>query len=254
MKVLLLTENWSGRGGIQNYLQSIATYLPANGVEVIEPSQRRFFWPIIRPKWLPLFIKLYEKVKRAKVSSEPYQVLFCGKALFEGLLGYYLKKYLGLPYVVFTYAMEIDTWLAARGTRRKLARVIKGADRVVYINDRTKQQLLALGAMEQQVVKIWPGIGEEWFRPEGVRNSKGKVPDTLTPYILAVGRLVPRKGFDVLIEAFAALDQVKHGDVQLVIVGDGPERAALEKFAERHWVNPRVHFLGAVSDEELRSL
>lgn len=264
MKVLLLTENWAPVGGIQNYLRSIVKYLPAGGVEVVEPSQRRFFWPIIRPKWLPLFIHLYRQVKQAKIANQSYQVLFCGKALFEGLVGYYLKKYLGLPYVVFTYAMEIDTWLAAGGTRRQLARVVKSADRVVYMNDRTKRQLLVLGATEAQLVKIWPGIGEEWFCPQGVsrdvRNLKVRVPDTrkapdtLTPYILSVGRLVPRKGFDVLIEAFATLDQVRHGEQQLVIVGVGPERAALEKFAEQHWVNPQVHFLGAVADEELRQL
>lgn len=260
MKVLLLTENWAQVGGIQNYLQGIVKYLPAGGIEVIEPSQRRFFWPVIKPKWLPLFISLYKKVKRAKASAEPYQLMFCGKALFEGLVGYYLKKYLGLPYMVFTYAMEIDTWLAATGTRRKLARVIRNADRLVYINDRTKQQLLALGATEQQLVKIWPGIGEEWFA-KGVRYSKEKVPDTLRitskikqSYIFAVGRLVPRKGFDLLIEAFSQLDQVRYGELQLVIVGDGPERENLEKCAEQHWVNPRVHFLGEISDEALRSL
>lgn len=267
MKVLLLTENWAQVGGIQNYLQGIVKYLsantadkPARVVEVVEPSQRRFFWPLIKPRWLPLFVSLYMKVKRAKAGTEPYQLMFCGKALFEGLVGYYLKKYLGLPYVVFTYAMEIDTWLAATGTRRKLARVIRNADRLVYINDRTKHQLLALGATEQQLVKIWPGIGEEWFA-KGVRYSKEKVPDTLNitlkieqPYILAVGRLVPRKGFDLLIEAFSQLDQVKYGELQLVTVGDGPERENLEKCAEQHWVNPRVHFLGTVAEDELRSL
>lgn len=256
MKVLLVTENWAQVGGIQNYLRSIVKYLPAGEIEVVEPSQRRFFWPVIKPKWLPLFISLYKKVKRAKASAEPYQLMFCGKALFEGLVGYYLKKYLGLPYVVFTYAMEVDTWLAASGTRRKLARVIRNADRLVYINDRTKQQLVALGATEQQLVKIWPGIGEEWFA-EGVRHPKIKLSDTLKieqSYILAVGRLVPRKGFDVLIEAFSQLDQVKYGELQLVIVGDGPERKNLEDCAEQHWVNPRVHFLGVVPYEELRGL
>lgn len=247
MKVLLLTENWVGWGGVQNYLQSIVTYLPDGGVEVIEPSQRRFFWPLIKPKWLLLFVYLYKKVKRAKTGGEPYHVLFCGKALFEGLVGYYLKRYLGLPYVVFTYSMEIDTWVRSGSTRRKLSRVLKNADRVIYINDQTKQQLVALGATERQLVKIWPGIAEEWF----------KVSDTLKvrpPYILSVGRLVPRKGFDMLIEAFAALDQIKHGDVQLVIAGAGPEEEALKKCAEQHWVKPRVKFLGAVSNEELQGL
>lgn len=263
MKVLLLTEQWAEQGGIQNYLQNIVRHLSANMadkptrvVEVIEPSARRFFWPFIRPKWLPLFITIYKKVKQARAGREPYQVLFCGKALFEGLAAYYLKKYLGLPYVVFTYALEIETWAAHRGTRRTLQRVLRAADRIIYINDQSKTQLLALGSQEQQLVKIWPGVGEEWFKtapPDEIKAilTKYKIKQ---PYILSVGRLVPRKGFDILIESFAALDQVKHGDVQLVIVGQGPELTALQQTSKQHFVQTSVHFLTAVPTNDLRAL
>jgi glycosyltransferase involved in cell wall biosynthesis len=47
--------------------------------------------------------------------------------------------------------------------------------------------------------------------------------------VLAVGRLVPKKGFDVLIDAFARLDR----PAELRIVGEGPERARLEARAAR---------------------
>src|SRR5688572_24346197 len=107
-KVLLLAENWEPRiGGIERYLKGVVETLQKEGfeVEVVEPRVKKFFWPVIKPSWLPLFIFLWRKVRR-----RDFDVLLCGKALFEGLLGYYLKKYLGIPYLVFTYAMEIDAW------------------------------------------------------------------------------------------------------------------------------------------------
>jgi len=59
------------------------------------------------------------------------------------------------------------------------------------------------------------------------------------PLLLAMGRLHPNKGFDVLIEAVARLP-----DVYLWIAGEGPLRGELEERAHRAFAKPRVRFLG----------
>ena len=61
------------------------------------------------------------------------------------------------------------------------------------------------------------------------------------PYILGIGRMVPRKGFDVLIEAFAKAGLSSH---DLLIAGDGTERKALEQTVQKHGLEGRVHFPG----------
>ena len=66
--------------------------------------------------------------------------------------------------------------------------------------------------------------------------------DALRPMILAVGRLVGYKGFDVLIHAMVRVD------AHLIIVGDGPERAALEALIQRLGLRERVTMLGAVTN------
>jgi len=71
------------------------------------------------------------------------------------------------------------------------------------------------------------------------------------PYVAAVGRLVPQKGFDVLLEAFARLDAP---EVDLLIAGDGPERRRLEALRERLGLGARVHLLGAVDRATVASL
>jgi glycosyltransferase involved in cell wall biosynthesis len=62
------------------------------------------------------------------------------------------------------------------------------------------------------------------------------------PYVLGVGHLAPRKGFDVLIAAVAASGTA----LDVVLAGDGPERGALAELAARSGLNGRVHFVGNV--------
>ena len=64
------------------------------------------------------------------------------------------------------------------------------------------------------------------------------------PAFISVGRLVPQKRVDLVIAAFAGLDGLD--DWSLEILGDGPERPALEALAERLGAKDRVRFHGHV--------
>ncbi len=100
---------------------------------------------------------------------------------------------------------------------------------------------------------IPPGVDVERFHPEAdddaralTRKRFGLDPDV--PLVLGVSRLVPRKGFDVVIDAVSGM-----GDrVQFAIAGGGRDRARLEKRATN--ANGNVSFLGRVSDDDLPAL
>jgi glycosyltransferase involved in cell wall biosynthesis len=78
-----------------------------------------------------------------------------------------------------------------------------------------------------------------------------KRPDEV-PTAIAVGRLSPEKGFDMLIEALSILK--REGVPQrLVLVGDGPLRGALEDAAESAQVIDLVEFAGELTPEEVRA-
>lgn len=76
-----------------------------------------------------------------------------------------------------------------------------------------------------------------------VDTSRFAPSDTVSDFFLFASQLVPYKKADLAIEAFRQID------APLIIVGDGSERAALEKSAP-----PNVKFLGRVSDEKLAEL
>ena len=65
--------------------------------------------------------------------------------------------------------------------------------------------------------------------------------------VVAVGRLVPEKGFDVLLEAFASATR-SFPDWTLTILGEGPERSALQFLARSYGIEGRVSFPGVVDD------
>ena len=68
------------------------------------------------------------------------------------------------------------------------------------------------------------------------------------PIVLFVGRLVPYKGVDVLLDALSGVDAAG------LIVGDGPSRAQLESSARALGIENRVKFVGSVTDEELAAM
>jgi glycosyltransferase involved in cell wall biosynthesis len=75
-------------------------------------------------------------------------------------------------------------------------------------------------------------------------------PDAATPgHILGVGRLVPKKGFDVLIRAMAKLDAGR-----VTLVGDGPEESNLKRLADELGVADRIDFVGAKTNDQVREL
>lgn len=98
-----------------------------------------------------------------------------------------------------------------------------------------------------------PGHGE--VIPNGV-DLAGTAPGPIRPaalpdgpYVLALGRVVAKKGFDLLLEAFAAAGASERFD--LVIAGTGGALDDLERRAERLGLTGRVHFVGRLDREEV---
>ena len=72
------------------------------------------------------------------------------------------------------------------------------------------------------------------------------------PYVLGVGRLVYKKGFDLLVEAFAQC--VRENGPDLIIAGSGEQRNILEQQVERLGLREKIHFYGQAPPEEVVKL
>jgi glycosyltransferase involved in cell wall biosynthesis len=91
-------------------------------------------------------------------------------------------------------------------------------------------------------VVIHNGVDLDRFAPPGgARNGQRQ------PLVLGVGRLVPQKDFELFLEA-AALLVGRNPATGFAIVGDGPERAALERRAAHYGLAHTVTFMGERQD------
>jgi glycosyltransferase involved in cell wall biosynthesis len=129
--------------------------------------------------------------------------------------------------------------------------VIRSADRVGFVSEQLRSEFEnALGprlaAQNSERLVVTPmGVDPECFqsrRERGVAREELGL-DRFT--VLFLGRLVPIKGADLLIEALAG-----RREMQIVVAGDGPQRERLERAASVRGVN--AQFLGEV-DQETRA-
>jgi glycosyltransferase involved in cell wall biosynthesis len=95
-----------------------------------------------------------------------------------------------------------------------------------------------------------PGVDVELFKPSDRAATRRQLGLSESAWIaIAVRRLTPRMGLEVLLSSWA-LPEIGD-DGLLLIVGDGPFRQDLERFAARSGLANRVRFLGQVSDDQL---
>ena len=73
------------------------------------------------------------------------------------------------------------------------------------------------------------------------------------PYVLAFGRLTHKKGFDLLLQAFAEAGAT-NSSVDLIIAGAGEDRDQLKSLADELGLNQRVHFFGEASPDQIVQL
>jgi glycosyltransferase involved in cell wall biosynthesis len=118
----------------------------------------------------------------------------------------------------------------------------------ICVSDSTRDALAAdYGFSPRKLVTIRHGIDLEQFRPDPAIRSRARatwdIPDDA--FIFGtVRRFIYEKGIDVLIEGFATLRRQTTRDVRLVLIGEGPEQAALQELAERLGVGDSVVFPG----------
>ena len=129
------------------------------------------------------------------------------------------------------------------------------ADLVIANSDATATMLCTMGVSLDKIIKLTPGIYPEKLQPlPGVlcRSELNGLGIT-GKFILAMGRLVQRKGFDLAVEAFADI-ALEFPEVNLVIAGEGVARGDIECSIRTQNISNRVRLTGEVTMQQKRAL
>jgi len=145
------------------------------------------------------------------------------------------------------WRMVLPPWLARVGetVEHRVAPPLYRSSSVVTLSESSRSEIVELLGLAPERISVAPPGVAECFTPGGSRAP--------TPLVVAVGRLVPVKRFDLLIEALVKV-RASHPDLQAQIVGEGYERPALEDLRRRHGADEWLQLPGHVTEEELVDL
>jgi phosphatidylinositol alpha-1,6-mannosyltransferase len=260
MKHLLVTNDFPPKvGGIQSYLWELWRRLPADSTTVLTTphegsaifdAQQPFRIERDRARVL-LPTKALAKRVDALATDVGADLVLLDPAVPLGIIGPWLEH----PYGVVLHGAEVTVPGRLPILGRKLGGVLRGAQIVISAGGYPAAEARRCAGRDLPTVIIPPGVDPHRFTPLGsddrrlARIALGLDPDA--PVILGLSRLVPRKGFDVLIDAGAILAK-RYPGLQIVLAGSGRDRQRLERRALRR--GSPVTFLGRVDDDDLSPL
>jgi len=262
---LLVTNDFPPKvGGIQSYLWELWRRLPPDDVTVLTtPHPDAAEWDARQPfrvertrqRVLLPTPSLRRRID-ALAAEVDARVVLLDPALPMGLVGPgVLGPGLERPYGIVLHGAEVTIPGRLPGARSLLGRVLRGAELVVAAGGYPAAEGVRAAGQALPTVVVPPGVDVDRFHPLteperlAARRRLGIEPDAAV--VLGLSRLVPRKGFDTLLRASAAL-AVTRPDLRVVIAGSGRDRARLERVARHH--RAPVTFLGRVADADLADL
>ncbi|MBP7134420.1 glycosyltransferase family 4 protein [Patescibacteria group bacterium] len=244
--VLVTLDYPPERGGVARYLGNLVkasegvidtVFVPEGHLSEGPGAIQRvpFFWPIW-PTWAPLIRLFYRLGREDDRSALISQVLPVGTAAW-------LASWIGgTQYSIILHGLDLR--LAQRSLQKRwLLRHILVRAEAVFVNSAfVAKEVRELGHSLEPIILL-PGVEEIPFPTRADARARFALPEGRFQ-LLAVARLVPRKGIDRLIDALALLPE----SVYLTVIGSGLDEARLRERALS--LGDRVRFETVASDED----
>jgi phosphatidylinositol alpha-1,6-mannosyltransferase len=258
---LFITNDFPPRiGGAQSYYWGLIQTLDPSDIVIIAPDQpgsrdfdathayRVHRYPLqqLRPTrgLLRLSLELIEK--------HELELVQFGHPLPTGLLGPRIVKRTGIPYIVFLGGAEVTVPAAMPIGSSLLRHVLGNAALLATVSDFTASVASRESAGKVPAVTLRPPLDGAFDLPLQPSKAQAKAELGIDgELVIIIGRLVPRKGQDRLIESLAQLRD-EYPRLHRGVIGNGRIAGRLERLAASHGVRERVLMTGALDTEVLK--
>lgn len=247
-------------GGIETMIKGLSDFYRIRGVETAVLTKR---WPLELSEHDTLNGQSILRVRSSKTPQEHYDVI---QTLLENedeikadaihVIG--IRRPLPMFALLLAVRWNVPLQLTVAGgeipdtveehhpewedNKEDLIPVIMQADAVSSVSEGSRKSMQLLVPERNEIITCYAGIDSKLIAHVAPARQEEK-------YILSLRRLVPSKGIDFLIRAFAELVK-DYPDLALVVAGDGPEREKLESLAKDLNIASQVRFLGTVTFQE----
>jgi glycosyltransferase involved in cell wall biosynthesis len=225
-----------------------------------EPNIHRYFsFQIGLPNNLPVTVPYSRRFDRLLRELKP-DVVHSQHPVLLGSLAQQKAHQLGIPLVYTLHAQywEYSVYLPfrvlqvvyARSVVKQLKRYMENCDHIVAPSESLHQYISSRFEIAQPISVIPTGINLELFDHNRRAEFRARQGWANQFVIVSTGRLAPEKNWPDLIKAIAPIMQ-RHPQIQLALIGDGPQRSELEKLTVDLGIAKRVMFMGMVNYEKV---
>lgn len=170
----------------------------------------------------------------------------------DGFASLLLGKILKIPVVVSARGTDINLYPSFRSIRPLIRWALRHAAGLIAVSASLRDVMLGLGARPDRVRVIGNGIDPNRFTPIDQAEARSHLGLPRTgKIIVSVGALIPLKGFQFLIPAFAQLTTF-FSDLHLYILGEGGYRSTLVAIIQAYKLESQITLAGVIPNEQLR--
>jgi phosphatidylinositol alpha-1,6-mannosyltransferase len=264
-KILCITNDFGPRaGGIETFVIGLIERAPKDTVVVYTSSQgdteaydqawlTDFGVEVIRDRARILLpsLRVARNINKL-VQDRKIKKAFFGAAAPLAIMSKGLRRNGVKKIVALTHGHEV-WWAKLWPFSWAIAFIGRNVDHLTYLGNFTRGEIAKSLSDEAKaaMVKIAPGIDTEHFKPtNSAHELRSQLGLDKKKVIVSVGRLVHRKGQDVLLSALPQVLKL-HPDAHLLLVGEGPYRAHLEKLVSKFDLQNATTFIGRIQYRDL---
>lgn len=214
---------------------------------IIPGLSGRFNPALIARAVLPLARRLH--------AEQPFDMIDAQFFYPDGPAAARIARALGLPLAIKARGSDILFWGKQPAALAQIRKAAQQARVLLSVSQALGRDMVALGLPEDRIRVHYTGLDHARFHPRPRAEARAalaaRFPALAMPeqarIIASVGALIPRKGQALAIAALSHLP----ADVMLVLVGAGPDEAALRQQATRAGLADRVRFAGTLGHDDL---
>jgi len=165
----------------------------------------------------------------------------------DGVAAAIAARRTGMPLVITARGSDVNLLSKLAWPRRHILWAARQAQEIVAVSTALAGRLSELGVESGKISVVRNGVDMDRFAPVDSHEARARLGLRDGPVLASVGNLVSEKGHEVVIDALATLV-----GVQLLVVGDGPERQSLESRIVRLGLSQRARVVPARPQTELK--
>ena len=194
---------------------------------------------------LSMYLSLHGAIGRLIAEGCDFDVIDAHYFFPDGVAAVMAARHFAKPVLITARGSDLNVLPNYFLPRRMILWAARQADGLATVSAALRDRLAGLGAARERIAVLRNGVDLALFAPRDRGQCRARLGlDGIV--ILSVGNLVEVKRHDLVIDALTLMSEA-----QLLIVGEGPERAALVDKVHRQGVATRVHFLGNKTQDEL---